>query len=99
MMTRTANEIIPDTATHPGEALLEEIEFRGISQRELARQTERPYSVINQIVRGRRRMDAATALDLERVLGIKAHLWLNMQSRYDLVTEYNARKQRKARSA
>ena len=93
---KTASEIIPDIAIHPGETLAEELEARGISQRELARQMGRPYPAINEMIRGRKRMTASTALDLERVLGIKAYLWLNMQSHYDLVTEYNARKERTA---
>ena len=93
---KTANEMIPDYASHPGKLLAEELEAQDISQRELARKMRRPYPAINEVIRGRKRMTAATALDLERMLGIKAYLWLNMQAHYDLVTEYNARKERAA---
>jgi len=68
----------------PGEFLEEEIEARGISQRELARQTGRPAQAINEIIRGRKRITAETALDLERVLGTPASFWMNLESNYQL---------------
>ncbi len=96
METRVAREIIPDVAIHPGEHLAEELEVRGMSQRELARRTGRPIQAINEIVRGRKRVTADTALDLAEVLGVAASIWVNLQARYDLVTAVNARKQRAA---
>ncbi len=96
MEIRTANEIIPDTATHPGEVLHEELLERGISQREIARRIGRPYGAVHEIIHGKKRVTAATALDLEAVLSIPASFWLNLQARYDLVTEVNARRGRRA---
>ncbi len=96
MTTRLANDMMPETPTHPGELILEVLEERGMSQRELARQMKRPIPAVNEIVRGRKRVTADTALDLEEALGIAASIWVNLQARYDLVTAVNARKQRAA---
>ena len=74
-----------DYASHPGSLLAEELEVREMSQRELARQMGRPYQVVNEIVRGRKAITAETALQLEVVLEIKAHIWLGLQADYDLV--------------
>jgi addiction module HigA family antidote len=73
-----------DTAFHPGEYIQEEIDERGMSQRELARQMGRPYQSINEILNGRKAVTAETALDLERVLGGNAETWFNLQMIYDL---------------
>ena len=39
---------------------------------------------INEIVRGRRGITAATALRLARYFGTDARSWLNLQTRYEL---------------
>ena len=75
----TVNLAIP-----PGELLEEELEARGISQRDLARQTGRPPQAIDEIIRGKKRITPETALDLERVLGTPASFWLNLESSYQL---------------
>ena len=36
----------PYSPTHPGEILKEEIEYRGVSQKELARQMEMSYTML-----------------------------------------------------
>ena len=47
-----ANNIEPFEPTHPGEVLKEEIECRGISQKELSRQTGIPYTALNVVLNG-----------------------------------------------
>ncbi len=54
---------------------------------------ERPVQAINEIVKGKKSITAETAVQLEDALGIPAHLWLNMQSTFDL------RRARQARQA
>lgn len=71
METKVAREIIPDLAIHPGELVQEVLEERGMSQRELARQMKRPIPAINEIIRGKKRVTADTALDLEAVWGFR----------------------------
>src|SRR5687768_3143428 len=92
--TRTANEIVPDYASHPGELVAEALEAAGMTQKELAAKTGRPYATINEIVKGRKRITADTAIDLEGALGLKAYIWLRLQADYDLVMAYNARKKK-----
>ena len=70
--------------SHPGSLLAEELEVRGMSQRELARRIGRPFQVVNEIVRGRKAITAETALQLEAEFGTPAYLWLALQSDYDL---------------
>ena len=41
-------------ATHPGEVLKDELEARGISQRKFADSIGMGYSVLNEILNGRR---------------------------------------------
>ena len=42
------------TPTHPGEVLKDEIEYRGISQRQLAEQMNFSYKALNDLLNGRR---------------------------------------------
>ncbi len=85
MASMTQTPTRTDLAVHPGELLVEELEAREISQRELARRMGRPLKTVSAIARGTKSITAQTALDLERVLtGIPAEFWLNLQSRYNL---------------
>ena len=79
--------------SHPGSLLAEELEVRGMSQRELARRIGRPFQVVNEIVRERKAITAETALQLEAEFGTPAYLWLALQSDYDLAV---ARRKREA---
>jgi len=82
-MSRTdANRYTPDTVSAPGETLSEVLDARGMSQAELADRTGRPRKTINEIVKGRASITPETALQLERVLGIPAHFWLNREQHY-----------------
>ena len=84
MATEARTDRHSDIAIPPGELLAEELEARDLSQADLARRIGRPPQAISEIVRGRKRITAGTALDLEAALGIPARLWLNLQSTYDL---------------
>ncbi len=64
-----------------------------MSQKELAELMSRPYQVISEIVRDKKRITAETALDLEQALGIPAHLWLNLEADYQLTKARLRRKQ------
>ena len=83
MATKTI-QWFSDLAIPPGELLAEELEARGMTQRDLARQTGRPPQAINEIIKGRKRITAETALGLERALGTPARFWLNLESGYQL---------------
>lgn len=72
----------PDYAVPPGETLLETIEFMGMSQSELAERTGRPKKTINEIIKGKAAITSETSLQLERVLGIPASFWNNLERNY-----------------
>lgn len=70
---------------HPGEVLLEEfLKPMHLSQNQLALATRVPARRINEIVQGKRRMTADTALRLARYFGVSPQFWLGLQMDYDL---------------
>ena len=84
----------PDIAIPPGEYLEEEIGARGISQKELAKRMRRPVNAINEIIRGKKAITAATALQLEAVMPeIPARFWLNLETDYQLTRALIKRRQ------
>ena len=73
---------------HPGEILLQEyLEPLGVTQHRLALAIGVPPRRINEIVHGKRRISADTALRLARYFGTSERFWLNLQSRYDIEVE------------
>jgi addiction module HigA family antidote len=73
---------------HPGEVLREEfLEPMEISRRQLAKDIGVSPRRINEIVRGKRRITADTALRLSCYFGLSERFWMNLQSRYDLEVE------------
>jgi len=74
---------------HPGEVLLEEfLKPMGLSQNRVAIDIGVPARRINEIVLGKRRITADTALRLARYFDISPQFWLGLQMDYDLdVTE------------
>lgn len=74
----------PNRATHPGEHLAEHIKARGWSQAEFARFAELTPKLVSTIISGRNPVTPETAIKLERVLGMKAEIWVGLQSNWDL---------------
>lgn len=73
---------------HPGEVLFEDfLQPLGVSQHRLAVAIGVPPRRINEIVHGKRRITAGTALRLARYLGTTDRFWLNLQTRFDLEVE------------
>lgn len=70
---------------HPGEVLLEEfLNPMGLSQNRLALNLGVSPRRINEIVLGKRRVSAETALRLARYFGTSPQFWLGLQSDFDL---------------
>ncbi len=80
------DELIPFQPIHPGEMLKDELEARGISQRKFAEVIDCSYSVLNEILNGKRPVTTEYALKVEAATGIKAHIWLELQADYNLQT-------------
>lgn len=78
-------EVLPFVAVHPGEIIQDEIEAReGLTQRKLAKMLNIAPSLLNEIIKGKRRINADIALALEETLRIDAFFWLKYQAAYDL---------------
>jgi len=76
---------------HPGEVLMEDfIEPLGITQHKVAVAIGVPPRRINEIVHGKRRITADTALRLSRYFGTTDLFWINLQNRYELEVEKDA---------
>ena len=74
----------PDYAVPPGWVLDERLEANGISQAEFARRCGRSPKLISEIVSGKAPIEAKTALQFERVLGVDAGIWLGLERDYRL---------------
>jgi addiction module HigA family antidote len=82
MVREAINEYTPDVVSPPGETLQELLDERGMSQAELAERMGRPKKTINEIIKGKTAITPETALQLERVLGVPAGFWTNMEKHY-----------------
>ena len=80
-----ANNLKPYQPTHPGEVLKDELEYRGISQRGLARKLEISYSTLNEVLNGKRPLNTELAMMMEAALGIEAAPLMAMQNEYDML--------------
>lgn len=85
----TRERLYSDLAIAPGETLAEEIEARGMSQRELAESAGRPEQAISEIIHGKKAITAETALQLEKVLGISASFWVDLEANYQTTLARN----------
>ena len=75
---------------HPGEVLLEEfLKPLDISAYRLSKDTFIPQTRISEIIKGRRRITADTALRLSRYFGNSAKFWLGLQDDFDIEEEKN----------
>ena len=73
---------------HPGEVLaLEFLEPLEISAYRLSKDLNIPQTRVSEIIKGRRRITADTALRLSKYFGNSAKFWLGLQDDYDLEEE------------
>ena len=69
----------------PGEILKEEfLKPMNITIYKLSKELEIPQTRISQIIKGKRRITADTALRLASYFGNSARFWLGLQNDYDL---------------
>ncbi len=90
MTTEIGTEIYSNYAVHPGEMLCDEIEFIGMTPRELAKQMGRLPQVVYELINCERNVTAEIAADLERALDIPAYMWTRAQARYERTLQYIA---------
>lgn len=74
------------TPVHPGEILKEELQERGVSQKKIGEILGIPYTMLNEILNGKRALTTDTALLFEAAMGINADMLIGIQSRYNIQT-------------
>ena len=83
----------PKNPFHPGEILLEEfLEPKGFTQAALAERIGWTKTRLNELIKGKRGITAAAALDLADALGTSPKLWMNLQATFDLDKAVKARR-------
>lgn len=93
ILNARGKEIQTDITLHPGEILQDELEARDIKKSFFAEQLGVKPGHLSELLYGRRHVSAATALKLEKLLGIPAEYWLRVQIYYDLFMERNKEKE------
>jgi len=81
---RIDGNIHSDLAIPPGEYLEEVIFELGMSKDELARRMNRPAPKLSAIFKGEKSITPDTALQLEKVVGVPAHIWTGLETEYRL---------------
>lgn len=84
MRTATQNRFQPDYAIHPGALLSETLGSVGMKGSEFASRASLTQKTVSQIIQGKARISPQSAIYFERVLGISATIWNNLQAFYDL---------------
>lgn len=70
-------------AVHPVEVIKNEMQARGLKQRDLAERLGMHTSNLSTLLKERRPVTPALAAKMEDALGIPAYMWLTMQAKYD----------------
>ena len=73
-----------DLIIHPGETLLEILQDKNMSQKELAIRSGMTEKHISSVVNGKSPISVSFAKKLEYVLGIECSFWTNLQTNYDI---------------
>ena len=81
-MTTGRTRAYSDLPIPPGEVLVEEMEARGMTQKELGARLGWPAQAVNEIIKSKKSITPETALGLERALGIHAEFWTSLESAY-----------------
>ena len=69
---------------HPGELIKDELDARGLQQKQVARELSLSYPAFNEILNGKRPVTTDFALYMEAAFDIPAYLLVNMQADYNL---------------
>jgi addiction module HigA family antidote len=97
MGNKRENKYMPDKVFPPGDTLSETLEEIGMSQAELAERMDVTPRHINSIIKGKAAISEDTALCLERVLGVPASFWQNLEQQYRKYRSFVDREQERER--
>lgn len=84
MLQESINQYKPNYYIHPGEILEEVLEENYCKKREFANRCGVSAKTISQIINCKSNISPEMALIFERVLGISAELWINLDTKYRL---------------
>jgi HTH-type transcriptional regulator/antitoxin HigA len=82
MLNQIKNEYLPDVVTLPGETLQDILDTIGMTKAELAERIGKTPKHIGEIIKHGAPITPATAMGLEKALGIPASFWNNRERRY-----------------
>lgn len=83
----SANELNLQYAIPVGEYIKDEMNFRGLNQTEMALLLGVELPKLNKILNGSQRLTADVALKIEGIWGIPAHIYMDLQSQYEIDVE------------
>jgi HTH-type transcriptional regulator/antitoxin HigA len=83
MQNKQYKPYLAPIAIHPGETLLDEIEYLNIKQVELAHRTGISEKHINEIIKGKASITPDTAIKIEKAIGLNAKGMLGLQVAYN----------------
>ncbi|MDY0095088.1 MAG: HigA family addiction module antitoxin [Candidatus Vecturithrix sp.] len=89
----TNKDIHSTLAIPPGEYLEEVIGELGMTKDELAQRMGRPATKLSPIFKGEKAITPETALQLEKVVGVPAHIWTGLEAEYRLTLARQERAQ------
>jgi addiction module HigA family antidote len=81
-MATKSNRLVPIKAIHPGEILREELEARGIRQKDFAKAINVSASHLNEFINGKRNLNEDLAIKLELGLNISYKTWMELHNGY-----------------
>lgn len=81
---KSLDNLTPLLATHPGEILLDEMKANDYNQIDFAKLIGYERSQLNEIIKGKRKVNADLAILLEKALDIDADYWMETQKNFDL---------------
>ena len=81
-MATRSNRLVPARAIHPGEILREELQERGIKQKDFAQLIDVQPTHLNEFIKGKRNLNEDLAMKLEKLLGIPFKTWMNLHNGY-----------------
>jgi len=85
----------PFRPVHQGELLKDEIEYRHLSQKAVAKQMGVPYTAFNEILNCKRPITTDFALMIEAALGVSSGLLLSLQTDYNVQVAQSDKKLKK----
>ncbi|MGK7886758.1 MAG: HigA family addiction module antitoxin [Crocosphaera sp.] len=86
------NNLKAARVSQPGRVLKKELEARGWSQKDLAKIMNLSHQVINDIIKGTKKITPEIAIELSKAFGTSAKFWQNLEANYQLFLAKNHKK-------